>query len=145
MPDYENAPASHWTIAGGELDGTPFIFSVSGYSSETPVENVAYQDEQGNPVKQTWFSRQTPTGTITVKRYLDSNTNFADARTRVLNGEYEPTTITLTLMTSDAQTLKTIAMHEAWPSGHTISEPDSSTTNQWEESLTFAFTNSEFS
>jgi T4-like virus tail tube protein gp19 len=145
MPDYQNAPQSHWTIAGGPLDNTPFISGVSGYSSTTPVESISYQDEQGNPVKQTWFSRQTPTGQITVTRYLDDNTNFSDARNQVLNGEFEPTTITLTLMTADAQTLKTIAMHEAWPSEHTITEPNSDNQNQFQESLTIAFNTSEVS
>jgi|SRR5215207_2944389 hypothetical protein len=144
MSEYENAPISHWSIAGGELDGVPFIFSVSGYSDSTPSETVAYQDAQGNPLQQTWFSRQVPTGQLSVRRLLDSNTAFADARTKVKNGEYEKTEITITQMTATGDPVKTIALQGAWPSGHRMSDLSSNQTEQQWEELELTFDTAQF-
>jgi hypothetical protein len=134
MSEYTNAPMSHWTITGGDLDNVPFIFSVGGYQDSTPSESVQYQDQQGNPMQQMWTSRQVPTGQITVRRLLDDNTAFAEARTKVKNGEYEKTEITITQMTVDGNPIKTVALTGAIPTAHRMSELSSNVTEQqWEE------------
>ena len=144
MPNYENAPISHWLIAGGDFDGVTFIQSVSEVSDSTPSEGVAYQDANGNPVTETWFSRQIPTGQITVKRLLDSTGAFAEARTKVKNGEYEKTEITITQMTATGDPVKTIALQGAWPSGHRMSDLSSNQTEQQWEELELTFDTAQF-
>ena len=145
MPDYQNAPISHWLIAGGDFDGVTFIQSVSQIKDSTPSEGVAYQDANGNPVTETWFSRQVPTGQITVKRLLDSTGSFAEARTRVKNGEYEKSEITLTAKTAAGEDIKTISLTGAWPSDHELSQMDSNSNEQAYETLTFTYDTMEIS
>jgi hypothetical protein len=145
MSEYVNAPISHWSISGGDLDGVPYIFQVSGYSDSTPSESVAYQDAQGNPIQQNWYSRQVPTGQLSVRRLLDSNTAFADARVKVKNGEYEKTEITITQMTATGDPVKTIALTGAIPTGHRISDLSSSQTEQQWEELELTFDTAAFS
>jgi T4-like virus tail tube protein gp19 len=139
MSTYENAPISHWLIAGGDFDGVNFIQSVSEVSDSTPAEGVAFQDANGNPVTETWFSRQVPTGEITVRRLLDTSGTFAEARTKVKNGEYEKTEITLTAKTAAGDDIKTISLTGAWPSAHTLSAMDSNSNEQAYETLTFTY------
>ena len=139
MSTYENAPISHWLISGGDFDGATFSQSVSELSDSTPAEAVAYQDANGNPVTETWFSRQTPTGEITVRRLLDTNNTFTEARTKVKDGTYEKTEITLTAKTAAGEDIKTISLVGAWPSAHTLSPMDSNSNEQAYETLTFTF------
>ena len=73
------------------------------------AEAVAYQDANGNPVTEKWLSRQVPTGEITVRRLLDTNGAFAEARQKVKDGTYEKSEITLTAKTADGTDIKTIA------------------------------------
>jgi hypothetical protein len=145
MSNYDNAPISHWQITGGDFDGVQFVQSVSEVNDSTPSEAVAYQDANGNPVTETWFSRQVPTGEITVRRLLDTSGTFAEARTRVKNGEYEKTEITLTAKTAAGDDIKTIALTGAWPSAHSISAMDSNSQEQAYETLTFTYDTLEIS
>jgi hypothetical protein len=145
MSNYENAPISHWLISGGDFDGVNFIQSVSEVSDTTPSEGVAYQDANGNPVTETWFSRQVPTGEITVRRLLDTSGVFAEARTKVKNGEYEKTEITLTAKTAAGDDIKTISLTGAWPSAHRMSPMDSNSNEQAYETLTFTYDTMEIS
>ena len=139
MGNYENAPISHWLIAGGDFDSITFVQSVSEVSDSTPAEAVAYQDANGNPVTETWFSRQVPTGEITVRRLLDTNGAFAEARQRVKDGTYEKSEITLTAKTAEGTDIKTIALTGAWPSAHSLSGMDSNSSEQAYETLTLTY------
>jgi phage tail-like protein len=124
MPDYENAPVSHWRV-----EGMPsFLQSVSGLNASTPVEGTAHQDEHGNPVRPKWWSRATTYGDVTITRLLDSDGAWAEWRQQVMDGDKAAKRdITIVAMTADGEDIKTFNLVGAWPinlsfSGHTSGE-----------------------
>jgi phage tail-like protein len=133
--DYINAPISHWQVE----EMPAFLQSVAGFSSTTPVEGTAHQDDRGNPVRPKWWSRATTFGDISMQRLLDQDGAWKEWRQQVIDGDKEAKRdITITAMTADGETVKTISCVGAWPSSHMLSGMDSSQDSQAYESITLS-------
>ena len=135
MPDYENAPISHWRVEGMPA----FLNSVSGMNSSTPVEGTAHQDEQGNPVVPKWWSRKTNFGDVTLGRLLDSDGAWAEWRQQVMDGDKAAKRdISIVAMTADGEDIKTFNLVGAWPTTHTFSGHESGQDSQQFEQITLS-------
>jgi phage tail-like protein len=132
MPDYENAPVSHWRVEGMPA----FLQSVSGLTASTPVEGTAYQDEQGNPVRPKWWSRATTFSDVTMTRLLDSDGAWAEWRQQVMDGDKAAKRdITIVAMTADGEDIKTFTLVGAWPNTHGFAGHESGQDSQQLETL----------